>query len=235
MASSKSSKTTHNIVIACLALWSVISLIIIVVWATSPDLKGASQCRAELQVLQNKFDMEKSVWTKDREALEGLVWQGRHNQSLLLTHVDQLRDQLKQLNLSLDSCLQETAMLNANITSLENQIEVHKTIEANLTEEISQQNDVIENLQLNLTLTVSELQSCTELHKAAVLLQMAAEKQKEACQTRRQHLEKQLTKCQTQVQATHYHGTESSNDGPPGPQSGIAMVMIIYISLLLVP
>ncbi|XP_066503855.1 uncharacterized protein si:ch211-1a19.3 isoform X2 [Hoplias malabaricus] len=73
MGTSKSSQTTRNIVIAFLALWSIVSLIVIVVWATSPDMKGASQCRAELRVLQEKFDREKAVWTDDRQALEHMA------------------------------------------------------------------------------------------------------------------------------------------------------------------
>ncbi|KAL6469245.1 hypothetical protein MHYP_G00227690 [Metynnis hypsauchen] len=235
MASSKSSQTTRNIIIACLALWSIISLITIVVWATSPDMKGASQCRAELQALQSTFDTEKEVWAKDRLALEEMVIHGRVNQTNLLSRVDQLKDQLKQLNLSLEACQQENAALNANITSLENDIEFHKAIEANLTAQISQQQDLIENLQLNLTQVVSDLASCSAQTKAAQHLQIAAEKQQQACQTRNQHLDKQLTKCKQQSKTDPTHGSQSKNDGPPGPTSGIAMVMIVCISLLLIP
>ncbi|KAI4884345.1 hypothetical protein NFI96_020890 [Prochilodus magdalenae] len=234
MASSKSSQTTRNIIIACLALWSVISLITIVVWATSPDMKGASQCRAELQAMQKKFDDEKAVWAKDRQALEDMVRHGWDNQTILQSRIDQLKDQLRNVNLSLDSCLQESAALRANITSLENEIELHKATEANLTAEISQQQDLIENLSFNLTQTVTELETCTELTKAAKILQTVAEKQKEGCLTNQKNLQKQLAKCQKQTQA-EYHGSGSSNDGPPGPTSGIAMVMVICFSLLLVP
>ena len=97
MASSKSSQTTRNIIIACLALWSVISLITIVVWATSPDMKGASQCRAELQAMQKKFDDEKEVWAKDRQALEDMVRHGWDNQTVLQSRIDQLKDQLRNV------------------------------------------------------------------------------------------------------------------------------------------
>lgn len=101
-----------NIVIALLAIWSIISLIIIVVWATSPDLKGASECNAKLKALNEKYSEEKIVWTKDRHALEELVRQGRTNQSLLLTRVDKLKDQLLFLNQSLDSCLQQNVSVS---------------------------------------------------------------------------------------------------------------------------
>ncbi|XP_036442872.1 uncharacterized protein si:ch211-1a19.3 [Colossoma macropomum] len=233
MASSKSSQTTRNIIIACLALWSIISLITIVVWATSPDMKGASQCRAELQALQSTFDKEKAVWIEDRLALEEKVRHGWDNQTKLLSHIDQLKDQLKQLNLSLEACQQENAALNANITSLENDIVLHKAIEANLTANISQQQDLIEHLQLNVTQTVSALESCDVQTTAAKLLQTSAEKQQQACQTKNQYLDKQLVKCKQQPKSGHTHGSESN--GPPGPTSGIAMVVIVCISLLLIP
>lgn len=97
----------RNIVIGLLALWSIISLIIIVVWATSPDMKGASECNNNLKKLKEKFAEEKGVWNKDRMALEEQVRQGRTNQSLLLTRMEQLKSQLLALNQSLESCHQQ--------------------------------------------------------------------------------------------------------------------------------
>lgn len=112
MAASKSSHKLRNFVIVLLALWSIVSLIIIVVWATSPDLKGASECNANLKTLKEKIAEEKTTWTKDRHALEELVRQGHINQSLLLTHIDQLKEQLQFLNQSLDSCLQQNVSVS---------------------------------------------------------------------------------------------------------------------------
>lgn len=107
MANSKSSQTTRNIVIACLALWSIISIIIIVVWATSPDMKEASQCRKEMQTLTVKHDKEKVVWVKNQRALEELVRQGWRNQTTLQKQIDQNKEQIQNLNLSLNDRLQE--------------------------------------------------------------------------------------------------------------------------------
>lgn len=114
MAASKSSHTVRNLIFAVLTLWSIIALIIIVVWATSPDLKGASECNANLKTLKEKFAKEKDVWSKDRHALEELVGQGRLNQSLLLTRIDQLKDQLQSLNQSLESCQQQNVSLSGS-------------------------------------------------------------------------------------------------------------------------
>lgn len=111
MTASKSSQTTRNIVIALLAIWSIISLIIIVVWATSPDMKSSSQCRTELQELREKHEGAKVVWTKDRRALEDLVRQAWKNQSVLQRQIDQQKEQLRFLNLSLEASQQENVSL----------------------------------------------------------------------------------------------------------------------------
>ncbi|TRY93780.1 hypothetical protein DNTS_002875 [Danionella cerebrum] len=195
MTSSKSSQTTRNIVIACLALWSIISLIIIVVWATSPEMKGASQCQTEMQALRDKYEGAKVLWGKDRKALEELVRQGWRNQTVLLMQIDQHKEQIVFLNSSLNVSLLENAVLNVNITMLENKIEENKLIEGNLTAEISLQKDQIEALEHNLTLKAQELASCEALHLASKQLQTAAEKQKQACETTKQYLQKQLAKC----------------------------------------
>ncbi|XP_053490171.1 uncharacterized protein si:ch211-1a19.3 isoform X2 [Ictalurus furcatus] len=120
-------------------------------------------------------------------------------------------------------------MLNDNITRLKDEIELHKAIEANLTANITQQQDTIELLQHNLTQTAFELGMCTDLRKAALNLQTAAEKQTQGCQSSKQFLQKQLEKCKSLPQ------TSSQNDGPPGPRSGAVLVGLLCISFLLVP
>ncbi|XP_060797660.1 uncharacterized protein si:ch211-1a19.3 [Neoarius graeffei] len=228
-ASSKSSHKFLNFVIVLLTLWSIVSLIIIVVWATSPDLKGASECNANLKKLKEKFTEETNTWNKDRLALEELVRQGRNNQSLLLTHIDQLKDQLQFLNQSLDSCLQQNERLNENITVLKDEIDLHIAIEANLTANLTQKQELIELLQHNLTQTISELESCISLKQAAQSLQDAAERQTQGCQSGKQFLQKQLEKCKSVPEA------RSPNDGPPGPRSGVFLVGLLIISFLLIP
>ncbi|XP_060734698.1 uncharacterized protein si:ch211-1a19.3 [Tachysurus vachellii] len=229
MTATKSSHKMRNIVIAILALWSIISLIIIVVWATSPDLKGASECNASLKNLKEKYADEKNTWNNDRHALEELVRQGRTNQSLLLTRIDQLKDQLRLLNQSLDSCLHHSEMLKDNITVLKHEIELHKAIEANLTANITLQEEMIELLQHNLTQNAISLDSCTSMQKAAHNLQTAAEKKTEGCQSSKQFLQKQLEKCKVTTQ------TSPENDGPPGPKSAVFLVGLLSISILLIP
>lgn len=236
MTNSKSSQTTRNIVIACLALWSIISLIIIVVWATSPEMKGASQCRTEMQDLRERHEGAKVVWTKDRKALEELVRQGWRNQTALQTQIGQYKEQIQSLNISLNDSLQEIAILNENITVLDSRIEKYKLIEENLTAEISLQKDQIEALEHNLTLKAQELASCEALHLAAKQLQTAAEKQKQACETTKQYLQKQLMKCKNVDHHEHEYHIDLNDSGAQGiTTSSVTLAVIVCLSLLLVP
>ncbi|XP_051529417.1 uncharacterized protein LOC127426565 [Myxocyprinus asiaticus] len=238
MANSKSSQTTRNIVIACLALWSIISLIIIVVWATSPEMKGATQCRTEMQALTETHEEAKIVWIKDRRALEILVRQGWRNQTLLQNQIDQYKEQLRLLNVSLESSQQENAFLNSNITLLESKIEEYKSMEWNLTAEIILQKDQIEALEHNLTLKAQELESCEALRIAAKQLQNVAEKQTQTCETSKQYLQKQLTKCKNMEHHEHgtieYHLNLNDNSAQGTITSSVALVAILCLSLLLV-
>uniref|UniRef100_A0A672RA34 Si:ch211-1a19.3 n=1 Tax=Sinocyclocheilus grahami TaxID=75366 RepID=A0A672RA34_SINGR len=128
------------------------------------------------------------------------------------------------------------AILNGNITILDSKIEEHKLIEENLTAEISLQKDHIEALEHNLTLKAQELASCEALHLASKQLQTAAEKQKQACETTKQYLQKQLTKCKDVDQHKHEYHVELDDSGAQGiTTSSVTLAMIVCLSLLLVP
>ncbi|XP_028857282.1 uncharacterized protein LOC114802493 [Denticeps clupeoides] len=227
MASSKSSQTTRNIIIGILAVWSIISLIIIVVWATSPDLKGASQCRGELQTLNQKMEDAKVTWMKDKKALEDLVLKGWENQTLLQKQIDLYKEQLRGINTTLSDCQEENVDLNRNITSLENEIEMQKAIEANLTAELSLQKEEIDNLQHNLTVKSHDLISCQSSRAAAAALQTAAESDTAACQANQQHIQKQLQRCQLRP-----HTSESSNAGSRVPAAGALVLSVLLCKAL---
>nr|XP_019968097.1 PREDICTED: calcium/calmodulin-dependent protein kinase type II subunit beta-like [Paralichthys olivaceus] len=106
-APSKSSQKAKNVAIALLALWSIVSLIVIVVWATSPDLKSSAQCRAELQDIREKLEGAKVVWGKDRVALEEKVEKEREEQVRLTANNVLLLGRLNATNTSLEECRQE--------------------------------------------------------------------------------------------------------------------------------
>lgn len=106
-AASKSSQKVKNVVIALLALWSIISLIVIVVWATSPDMKGAAQCRAELQEVTEKMEGAKVVYNKNKEALERMVLEERRKTDQQRAENLVLLGQLNTTNVTLEECRQE--------------------------------------------------------------------------------------------------------------------------------
>lgn len=106
-ASSKSSQTAKNVVLALLALWSVISLIVIVVWATSPDLKSSAQCRHELQETTEKLEGAKVVYNKNKVALEELVEAAREEQERQREEILLLLGRLNATNITLEECRQE--------------------------------------------------------------------------------------------------------------------------------
>ncbi|XP_061093357.1 uncharacterized protein si:ch211-1a19.3 [Conger conger] len=227
MASSKSSQTTRNIVIALLALWSVISLIIIVVWATSPDLKSASQCRAELQAVTEKMEGAKVMWTKDKAALEDRERQCREDQVLLRREISSLTATVMEANRSLIECGRENDLLSQNITVLEKEIEEHIQIEANLTSEITLQKDHIDNLELNLTQTSHYFESCEALRSAAESQQRAAESQTKACESAKNHGQKQLQQCKSEIKDP----SEQVGNRTPGLYTSPLVLLLCAIAL----
>ena len=110
-ASSKSSQTAKNVVLALLALWSIVSLIVIVVWATSPDLKSAAQCRHELQETTEKLEGAKVVYYKNKVALEELVEASREKQERQRQEILLLLGRLNATNITLEECRQENVSL----------------------------------------------------------------------------------------------------------------------------
>ncbi|KAL1023217.1 hypothetical protein UPYG_G00037870 [Umbra pygmaea] len=232
MASSKSSQTIRNLVIFLLALWSVISLIIIVVWATSPDLKGASQCRAELQTLTEKSEDAKEVYAKNKVALEEMVEEGRTNQTRQLREIQRVLERLGHTNLTLDDCRQENVILVGNITVLEKEIEMYKAIEANLTSQITLHQENIELLQENVTQVCHNLESCKALHSAAESQRIAAQSQTKACESSKQYLQKQLQRCKKDEFSEE---SERLKGGvATGQNSILALGLVLCISVLLI-
>uniref|UniRef100_A0A3Q3H3J6 Uncharacterized protein n=1 Tax=Labrus bergylta TaxID=56723 RepID=A0A3Q3H3J6_9LABR len=103
----KSSQTAKNVVIALLALWSIISLVVIVVWSTSPDLKSSAQCRAELQDKTEKLEGVKVVCRKDKVALEEQVEAEREEQVKQGAEILLLLAHLNATNATLEESRQE--------------------------------------------------------------------------------------------------------------------------------
>ncbi|XP_033476653.1 uncharacterized protein LOC117253376 [Epinephelus lanceolatus] len=194
-AASKSSQKAKNVVIALLALWSIISLIVIVVWATSPDLKSSAQCRAELQEMREKLEGAKVVFQKDKVALEEQVTAAREAQDRQRAEILLLLASINATNATLEECRQENVVLNGNISVLQETVEQLRETKANLTAQISEQEDHIEALQQNVTLAGHQTESCFSLKAAAESQMLAAQSQTKACESQQQFQQKQLQKC----------------------------------------
>lgn len=104
---SKKSQTVKNGVLGLLALWSIISLVVIVVWATSPDLKGSAECRAALQESTEKLEGAKVVWNKNKIALEELLEAEKQQHEQRRAEIAILLQRLSDINSTLDECRQE--------------------------------------------------------------------------------------------------------------------------------
>ncbi|KAF3690535.1 hypothetical protein EXN66_Car006208 [Channa argus] len=194
-ASSKSSQTTKNVVIALLALWSIISLIVIVVWATSPDMKSSAQCRHELKEANVKLEGSRVMWDKNKIALEEMVEKEREEKDRQTVEIMLLLGRLNATNATLEQCRQEIVVLMGNISVLEENNEQLRQTEANLTAELRLQEDHIEILQANLTQAFHETQSCFSLKTAAESQMLAAQSQTRACESNKQYLQKKLSSC----------------------------------------
>ncbi|KAK2835095.1 hypothetical protein Q5P01_015579 [Channa striata] len=194
-ASSKSSQRGKNVVIALLTLWSIISLIIIVVWATSPGMKSVAQCNKDLTDAQVRMEGCMNMWEKDKIALEEKVEREREEKDRKSVEIMLLLGRLNATNASLEECRQETVVLMGNISALQDDNEQLRQTEANLTAQIRLQQDHIELVQQNLTQAFHKTESCLSLKTAAESQMLAAQSQTRACESQQQYLQRQLAKC----------------------------------------
>ncbi|XP_056894481.1 uncharacterized protein si:ch211-1a19.3 [Takifugu flavidus] len=190
-----SSQKVKNAVLVLLALWSIISLVVIVVWATSPDWKGSTACRAELLEVTEKMEAAKVVWNKNKVALEDLLKAERQQRDKQRTEISLLLERLSATNSTLEECQQEQGLLNRNITVLLEMLEESRQAEANLTVKLRLKEETVEALQENVTQLLHQTDSCLSLKVAAESQMMAAQSQNKACESSQQFLQKQLQKC----------------------------------------
>ncbi|XP_019965332.1 rootletin [Paralichthys olivaceus] len=233
-APSKSSQKAKNVAIALLALWSIVSLIVIVVWATSPDLKSSAQCRAELQDIREKLEGAKVVWGKDRVALEEKVEKEREEQVRLTANNVLLLGRLNATNTSLEECRQENVVLNANISFLLEEVERLLQTETNLTTQLGLKEDHIDALQQNLTQASHQTESCFSLKEAAQSQMVAAQIQTKACESNQQYLQKQLHKCKAVDSQPPQQTTPKENQASTDKRSAAPPLAGIPVLTLLV-
>merc|ERR1712131_131967 len=189
---SSGSRTCCNVIIAILTLWSVISLIVIVVWVTNPQLRDIKLCRDNLAEEEEKVKQGQA----NQRALEKLVEAGRKIQAAQEAEINLLKVVQQNYSASLNDCRHENdILLTVNITVLEKEIEMHKEIEANLTAEIAAHQDQIENLKANLTQSLHQREACRAQTVVAENRQLMAESENKVCESARAETQRQLEKC----------------------------------------
>lgn len=90
---------------ALLALWSMVSLIVIVVWATWPPLAGVTQCRAAQQALIEKMEGAKVMKEKEQEVLKSALKLSLENQTKMQEELGSLLESHRKTNASLTESL----------------------------------------------------------------------------------------------------------------------------------
>lgn len=90
-------------------------------------------------------------------------------------------------------------ILKKNLTALENQRFKHQSDHARLVSELAHQEALLETLWVNLTSGSHHLDSCAASQEAARSLQVAAESQRKACETKTTYLDKQVENCKVNV------------------------------------
>uniref|UniRef100_A0A3Q2SR57 Uncharacterized LOC105940208 n=1 Tax=Fundulus heteroclitus TaxID=8078 RepID=A0A3Q2SR57_FUNHE len=237
-APSKRSSKVQKVVIGLLSIWSIASIIIIVVWATSPDFKGSAQCRAELRELTEKLEGAKVVFNKDKVALEEQVLEAREEQDRLRGEILLMLGRLNATNATLDECRQQNVELTENVTALQEDVRLLQQKEANLTAQLGLQEERVEALQLNLTQAAHQTETCFSLKAAADSQMLAAQSQTKGCESREQYLGKQLQKCKAAESAAPQEKNQasSSESAPPkdaaAPLAGIPALTLVLSAAL---
>lgn len=198
MARSKSSRNTCNFLLAFLALWSMISLIVIIVWATWPYMRSQSQCEEARQSIIEKIEGARVVREKNESMLKNQQNISRENQAVLRRELGIIMEKLRETNLSLMESLQEKEVLKENITALKDELEKHMTLQKNLSTVWIWQEAHIDTLQANLTWSLHQWDSCEALLSAAKSQQVAAESQNKACRSTNAYVAKKLNTCRTE-------------------------------------
>uniref|UniRef100_A0A8C1UGY3 Si:dkey-57k2.6 n=1 Tax=Cyprinus carpio TaxID=7962 RepID=A0A8C1UGY3_CYPCA len=196
MARSNSAQNACNWIMALLALWSMVSLIIILVWATWPPLAGVTQCREAQRALIEKMEGAKVMKEKEQAVLKSALKLSLENQTKLQEELGNLLEGQRTTDASLTDSLRlkvsEKLILKKNLTALENQRFMHQSEHARLFSELAQQEALSEILWVNLTSESHHLDSCAALQDAARSQQVAAESQRKACESETAYLDKQV-------------------------------------------
>ncbi|XP_037105460.1 uncharacterized protein si:ch211-1a19.3 [Syngnathus acus] len=231
-ATSKSGKmgSGTKAALVVLALWSVISLVVIVVWSTSPDLKSSARCRQDLRESQEKILGAEALCVQDKDELERRLAEAhqrlRHQEAALAL----LDQRLRHTNQTLNACYTREAVLMANISVVREGAELLQRAQLNLTNQLQRQEDHVEALKHNLTQSDHLVAACSSLKAAADNHAAAAHIQTRACEAKQEFLRKQLVKCQKA--AAEAPPPLPQNPAPPESRSGRLCTAPTIVALL---
>ncbi|XP_077464123.1 uncharacterized protein LOC144079318 [Stigmatopora argus] len=197
-----------KVALALLSLWSLVSLVVIVTWATSPDLQSSARCRQELRESRERSLGAQELWARDKEQLDEELRRSRQESERREAALQLMAQSLRHANLTLDDCRQRQVLLLANVSSLREEAELQLERHLNLSEELRRQEGHAEALRHNLTQSRHLEEACSSLKAAADNQASAAQTQTRACRADRDYLRKQLVECQ-----------EAKSRAAPPPQS----------------
>lgn len=105
MARSNSAQNTCKWILAVLTLWSMVSLIIVVVWVTWPPKASIEQCQAEQQALIEKMEGAKVVKEKEQKVLNSTLKLSFENQTELQEELEIILERKTETNASLSESM----------------------------------------------------------------------------------------------------------------------------------
>ncbi|XP_057698297.1 uncharacterized protein si:ch211-1a19.3 [Corythoichthys intestinalis] len=226
-----------KVALALLSLWSLVSLVVIVTWSTSPDLQSSARCRQELRDSREKTLGAQALWAQDKDELEERLRRANERHAREEAALDLLARSLEHANLTLDECQQRQTVLLANISTLQEEAELQRQAHLNLTDRLQGLESHAEALQHNLTQSGHQAAVCSSLKAAADNHAAAAQTQTRACEANLDFLRKQLVKCQdAESVAPPPPQTQSEQPSESGSRSAapsaVALVVVLCAGLL---
>lgn len=184
---------------AFLTLWSMVSLVVIIVWSTWPYMRSLTQCQAARQAAVEKSEGARVMREKERRELQETLDIGYENQTKLHRDLELILEKLRETNSSLTNSLQEREFLSENFTALRRDVDMHRGLQKNLSSTVKMQEVHSDALEANLTWSGHHWNSCNALLSAAINNQAAAESLNRACMSASGFLLKQLRACKIEV------------------------------------
>ncbi|MCJ8731908.1 hypothetical protein PDJAM_G00204630 [Pangasius djambal] len=177
----------------------MVSVVVIVVWATWTPRAGAGQCEARRHALLENAEGARVVWERERQTSERERALSTDTQTQLQREIHSITHTITHTNQMLTHHLHTQAVLRENLTALQNEVQQYKRAVAKLTTEHTHCTELIEELQVNLSREQHQLDSCSSLCDAVRSRYAAAESQRKACEIHTNYLHTQVEKCELRV------------------------------------